>query len=515
MKKTMRFLSMTALALVGAVMTGCTNDDNILDEPQQPENKNNVVTMTTTISLDDGTTTRALTSGGVKTFAAGEQIAVVYENMSCETVKVVSEELTDGDITGGGKTATFTVTLTNPKASGDVKYIYPASMAKADGSINYDALATQDGTLATLSSTLDLALYEGSLTAEANLPTSTTMLTNQLAILAITLKDNATPTANDITGTITRLNISDGTYNYFITRSATAGPIYVTIRPTASANMMITAFDGTIYHTKSLASKTYEASNGYPLSWRMTAIPASALPGEFTINNSGDKVHFSQGNLKYNGGVWSFHVNQYDVLGSWSSTSCDLFYWETNGNYGAEENYTDASQSTSDVVDWGTCMGSGWSTPSKDVWRYIFNSRTASTVNGTANARYATAQVNSMHGIILFPDYYTHPTDVAAPTGINDATGYYGWVGNNYSTVDWTKMEVAGAVFLPAAGARGGTEFEYVDEAGFYWSSTGNEYIEDGNYYADFAEFFNGRVDPYDFTTRSDGLSVRLVKNVE
>ena len=33
MKKTMRFLSMTALALVGAVMTGCTNDDNFIDEP--------------------------------------------------------------------------------------------------------------------------------------------------------------------------------------------------------------------------------------------------------------------------------------------------------------------------------------------------------------------------------------------------------------------------------------------------------------------------------------------------
>jgi hypothetical protein len=216
---------MAALALVGAVMTGCTNDDNFIDEPQQPENKNNVVTMTTTVSLDGGsTTTRALTSGGVKTFATGETMALVYKNTSSETVKAVSVALIDGDITNAGKSATFTFELTNPDRTQDVTYIYPAAMVNADGSVNYDALSTQDGTLATLSSSLDLATKTAAWNA-GSLPAAT--LENQLAILAITLKDNATPTANDITSTITGVTLSDGTNNYSVTRSATAGPIYV------------------------------------------------------------------------------------------------------------------------------------------------------------------------------------------------------------------------------------------------------------------------------------------------
>ena len=53
-KKTYRFLSLAALALVGAVMTGCSSENNIIDEPQQPTNnqpanKDNIVTLTTTV----------------------------------------------------------------------------------------------------------------------------------------------------------------------------------------------------------------------------------------------------------------------------------------------------------------------------------------------------------------------------------------------------------------------------------------------------------------------------------
>ena len=51
MKKTMRFLSLAALALVGAVLTGCSSsDDSIVDTPKQPAQTGNVVTVTTTVS---------------------------------------------------------------------------------------------------------------------------------------------------------------------------------------------------------------------------------------------------------------------------------------------------------------------------------------------------------------------------------------------------------------------------------------------------------------------------------
>ncbi len=48
LKKTFRFLSLAALTFMGAVMTGCSSDNNIIDEPQQPANKDNIVTLTTT-----------------------------------------------------------------------------------------------------------------------------------------------------------------------------------------------------------------------------------------------------------------------------------------------------------------------------------------------------------------------------------------------------------------------------------------------------------------------------------
>ena len=282
------FLSMAALALMGAMMTGCSSDDNF-DNPQQPENKSKVVTLTTTVGLDGGATTRALTSTGVKTFAVGDQIAVIYKNTSDQTVTATSNALTIGDITNEGKNANFTVTLTNPKASEAVRYIYPAAMlaatvatdaaVNADANVKYGALATQDGTLTNLASKLDLAIFDGSLTSEAALPASASM-TNQLAILAITLKDNAA-TPSEITGGITSLTIGDGTNTYTVSRSAAAGPIYVAIRPVTSANIDITANDGSQCYNKSLTGKTYAASNGYSVSWKM---PEALISNANTAN---------------------------------------------------------------------------------------------------------------------------------------------------------------------------------------------------------------------------------------
>ena len=298
MMKTMKYLSMAALGLVGAIVTGCSSDDNIIDEPQLPAK--NVVTLSATVGLDEGAQaraiTRALTADGVKTFAAGETMALVYKNTNGETVKAVSAALPDGDY---GSTATFTFELTDPDNTKDITYIYPAAMAKDDGSVNYDALATQDGTLSTLSSSLDLATYTHAWDGPS-LPTGT--LANQLAILAMTLKD--ADGANDITSSITGLTLSDGTNNYAVTRSATAGPIYVAIRPTSSANIEVSATDGTNIYTKSLTEKTYAINNGYNVSWRMTNMLQIPLTLEAIDNGTITFTNKAPNAVKYtvNGG---------------------------------------------------------------------------------------------------------------------------------------------------------------------------------------------------------------------
>lgn len=263
MKTMKQYLSMAALALVGALMTGCSSEDDLAGN-QQPENKNNLVTLTTTVSLDGGATTRALSDAGVKTFAVGETMALIYNN-GTSTVKAVSHALEEGDITSGGKSAKFTFTLTSPNKSENVTYIYPAAMAKADGTVNYAALNSQDGTLTSLAANLDYCTKSGAWDGE-NLPTLT--LENQLAILAITLKDEAG--TSDITGSTTKLTVSDGTNTYNVSRSAVAGPIYVAIRPTSDATIDITATSGGKGYYKTLTTtKSYAASNGYPVSWRM------------------------------------------------------------------------------------------------------------------------------------------------------------------------------------------------------------------------------------------------------
>ena len=293
MKQTMKYLSMAALVVMGAILASCAKNEST--EVVEPAIEDNIVVCTTTVSFDTDAT-KALTEHGVKTFAEGDRIAVIYKNTNepSETVKAVSEPLPSGSY---DHTATFTVELTNPAANSAVRIIYPAAMAAAtvatdvavndDATINYAALNTQDGTLASLSSNLDLAVYDGNL-SDTSLPADPA-LHNKLAICKYTLKDNAVE-PNDITSSITGMSITDGTYKYSVTRSAAAGPIYVAIRPTADATVNYTATNGKVYYTKTVTGKTYAASEIYQLGLRMAAsktIDLAALPANF-IAQDGD-----------------------------------------------------------------------------------------------------------------------------------------------------------------------------------------------------------------------------------
>ena len=309
---------MAALALVGAMMTGCSSDDNFAVE-QQPENKNNVVTLTTTVGLDGGAgTTRALTSTGVKTFAEGETMAVIYNN-GTSTVKAVSHALEVSDITDGGKKATFTFDLETPNKSADVTYIYPAAMANADGTVNYSALNSQNGTLTSLAANLDYCTKSGAWDGD-NLPTLT--LENQLAILAVTLKNEAG--SSDITSSTTKLTVSDGTNTYNVNRSEAEGPIYVAIRPTTEATIDITATSDSKGYYKILTTpKSYTASNGYSVSWKMTqGANLSKLTAAYTAQN-GDKLTGTLGsNVKISiadGAIVTLKDVNINGSGTWTS----------------------------------------------------------------------------------------------------------------------------------------------------------------------------------------------------
>lgn len=295
MDKTMRLLCMATLVVMGTIITGCAN----LDENQQQE-KNNL-TLTTTLSFSDNAGTKALTNAGVKTFAVDDQVVLFYEDGKGISRRVLSSALTAPDISADGKTAnlTFDVSASLPATNGAIRYVYPANMASGNtdytfdlndaNTIDFTQLDDQEGTREKLGKKYDLCVFDGNFSAGA-LPASAT-LTNQLAVLAITLTDNAATPA-DITSSITDLVVVEGANHYAVTREAAAGPIYVAIKPTSSAVIEIAATDGPNEYGKFLTSKTYAANNGYNVSWKM--LPCVNLDskgaGTFTYDVQEDMI---------------------------------------------------------------------------------------------------------------------------------------------------------------------------------------------------------------------------------
>ena len=235
------------------------------------------------------------------------------------------------------------------------------------------------------------------------------------------------------------------------------------------------------------------------------AVPDGAINGKFSVSD-GKQVYFSKGNLRYASSKWSFFDNQYDFYTSYSADAWDKFGWSTSATTYGMSTSSNNDDYSGDFVDWGATMGAGWRTLTSDEWTYLLKTRSASTVNGTENGRYAKAKVNDVGGVILFPDTYTHPDGVAAPTGVN-ATDEYGWEGNSYTAADWTKMESAGCVFLPAAGCRYGSEMIGLGSYGYYGSAT-----PDGADYAYRVKFNSGSLEPANSINRCLGCSVRLVQ---
>ena len=296
MKKNHRFLIIAALALAGAMAAGCSE----LEIRRSEQANDGKVTLTTTLCFDDSDATKALTAAGVKTFAAGDRIAVIYKNTCDETVKAVSAALAAGDIYAEGKKATISVTLTDPAAGGALRYIYPAAMAKAAiaagdaiddaHTIDFSKLQKQDGTLATIATKYDLAVFDGTLTGTATLPESAT-LENRLAIGAFTVTDSDTST--DVTSTIKQLTVSDGSYSYVVDRTAAAGPIYVAMKPFSDRTVSLTAVSGTKAYRKSASAKTFDANKLYPVDVTMEEDSDRATPLTIEAKEAGATVTFN------------------------------------------------------------------------------------------------------------------------------------------------------------------------------------------------------------------------------
>lgn len=439
----MRYFSMAALAVMGLMMSGCSNDDNFLGDDAQGVSKGNVVTLTTTVGLDEGSeskgTSRALAvdfdaKKATKTFAAGEKMALVYKNTSNETVKVESDALAEGDIVTGGKSATFTFTLTDPNRAQDVTYIYPAAMATDAGAVNYDALASQNGTLATLSSGLDLATYTGAWTGGTSLPAAT--LDNQLAILALTLKNS--DGTSTITSGLTQVTLSDGSNSYTVTPTgSTFGTdnIYVAIRPVTAA-LSYTATNGSTNYTKTATSRTYAAGDFYNLGLRMVQDFAPATAEAVDLGLS---VKWANMN------VGAERVTDYGKYYAWGATT---------DNYSESKNYSWAN----------TPYYNG------DGTTHSWTKYTGSDSKPTLEAADDAARAN-WGGSWRMPTE-TEMKELLDNTTRTWKTNYNGSGVNGLLFTSKKEGYTDKSIFLPAAGVRHSSTSSHAGTAGYYWSST-------------------------------------------
>ena len=237
--------------------------------------------------------------------------------------------------------------------------------------------------------------------------------------------------------------------------------------------------------------------------------------GNFSVS-AYKQVTFSPGNLQYHpkNEEWRFAPSQTDYIGDANSNISstyngwiDLFGWSTSStNFGVSTS-TDPNSYSGSFVDWGTNkIGDDdpytWRTLNSTEWNYLLSNR------NNASSLCGVAQVNGVNGLILLPDNWTCPEGVTFKSGIHSNTGvdYYAAY-QTFTAEQWAKLEAAGAVFLPAAGGRNGSDVYDGRDRGLYWSSTQNSSMAIALIFSS-AEVDRGN------GSRHNGLSVRLARTI-
>ena len=237
------------------------------------------------------------------------------------------------------------------------------------------------------------------------------------------------------------------------------------------------------------------------------------LEGLFSAGDD-TQIYFSRGNLRYTRSTdtWSFATYQYDFVGAANTNGAeladvvDLFGWSTDGNPNTKwgiSTSTNTDDYKGNFVDWGTNVigespANTWRTPTGDEWIYIFTRRP------NAGALYGVAQVAGVNGLILLPDNWTGVSGITFKSGYPTNNGNFADY-QSFTLDQWNIMEANGAVFLPQAGMRSGTQ---VTDYTHYWAATKKS---DTN--AALLHFTGNRIVPDGENNIAFGFVVRLVQS--
>lgn len=257
--------------------------------------------------------------------------------------------------------------------------------------------------------------------------------------------------------------------------------VYLVVPTFASTQMKITIYTsaGQQNHTganSAAMSRNEIAKAGYSTTsdWLSVSSDIEMLSGEFTVNSSGKRVHFSKGNAyckrsSSSSYDWTWHTESEQYSCQWSGsgsgstmtnndTKVSLFrqYFDQVSNWKPLNDGTNTANNKFAEIFEGS-----WFLLTQAEWRYILFSRaTGITISAdgiaTTNARYMKCKVNDIEGLLIFPDGFNPSNIVVHKSGsyspVNRENTGSDYSGNNYTGDTWTSLENLGCVFLPAAG---------------------------------------------------------------
>ncbi|MBQ7996883.1 MAG: TonB family protein [Paludibacteraceae bacterium] len=223
-------------------------------------------------------------------------------------------------------------------------------------------------------------------------------------------------------------------------------------------------------------------AKGQTLNPKPESCQEGALHGQFSVSTS-KTVHFAKGNLQYQASTrtWRFADNQYDFIGLDNRLiSEDYDGWIDYFGFGTGNHPTTSTRNGEDYAtysEWGnnTILNGGnrpmqWRTLSYNEFWFLFWKRK------DADKLFGLAEIDGVCGIILLPDGWREKNGL--PRFIcwkeSKENSLYRekskWI-NEYDKQEWAKLEVLGAVFLPAVGARDGKRVGVIDAGNYFTSS--------------------------------------------
>lgn len=465
---------MIVVAMMMAVVFSCEKNET----PDKVNMKDSAMTFT----ADFLGATKTNFNEGKLTWEAGDQIAV------CDGSIVETVTLTSDDIINDGASAEIKTTTL---ATDAVQYyaVFPADCAYTVVDNSIDKTFIKDGCIQISSGTIDLdksdTFKSYAVASEAgghfqfkNVGAIVYFKTERTDIDYVTFESNE---SGDVrgnvlidpeTGEITHsdyfeysvYSVRTDIIRYFMNDEKEAY-IPVCAGITLVGGYTLTAYDwldnviGTISTNSDL---TFENRKYYTIKDFDTRLQAplpdidGALPGKFTINEDGDQVNFSKGNLYWDGDSFEFETNQYDYpSGEFNSNHVGHFYWSID----ASKAYTDHLE-----INYETKFGFGnfftnstaetanpdftvndekgkYRTLSKDEWTYLLDSH-----------KHHEAKVNDVFGLVIAPDDFD------------------GELSSSYA--DDAALATDNLVFLPYAGKRAGDNTKESGNCGHYWSAS-------------------------------------------